>query len=110
MLAYCATLNNYTEEDVAILRTPNSKLKYIIVGHEIGSEGTPHLQIYFQLEKQTMITTMKNWGGPWAKMHFEGARGTDEETSTYCMKDGNFFEVGQSKMMSISPDDPIDSD
>ena len=98
-LAYCATLNNYTPDDVAILRTPNSKLHYIIVGHEVGSEGTRHLQIYFQLACQAKLTTIKNWGGPWARMHLEGAKGTDEEAATYCKKEGNFFEIGERKKM-----------
>lgn len=98
-LAYCATLNNYTPEDVAILRTPNTKLKYIIVGHEVGDNGTPHLQIYFQLDKQAKLTTIKAWGGPWYRMHFEAAKGTDVEASEYCKKEGNFFELGERKSM-----------
>lgn len=97
VLAYCATLNNYTPEDVAILRTPNSKLRYIIVGHEVGESGTPHLQIYFQLEKQAKLTTIKNWGGPFARMHFEAARGSPVQASDYCKKEGNFFELGERK-------------
>lgn len=94
-LAYCATLNNWEQEDWDVLSTPNSKLQYIIVGQEVGTEGTRHLQIYFQLAKQTKLTTIKNWGGPWARMHMEGARGTDEEASVYCKKDGNFIEIGE---------------
>jgi len=99
ILAYCATLNNYTPADVAVLRTPSTKLAYIIVGHEVGATGTPHLQIYFQLEKQCKMSTIKNWGGPWGRMHFEAARGTDVEASDYCKKDGNFFELGSRKTM-----------
>lgn len=98
-LAYCATLNNYTADDVAVLRTPNSKLNYIIVGHEVGDSGTPHLQMYFQLAKQTKITSIKNWGGPWARMHLESAKGTDKEAADYCKKEGNFFELGERKSM-----------
>lgn len=98
-LAYVATLNNYRPEDVAVLRTPNSKLRYIIVGHEVGEQGTPHLQIYFQLEKQAKLTTIKGWGGPWSRMHFEAARGTDSEAADYCKKDGNFFELGERRQM-----------
>lgn len=98
-LAYVATLNNYTPDDVAVLRTPNTKLNYIIVGHEVGANGTPHLQMYFQLTKNTKLTTIKGWGGPWARMHFEGAKGTDVEASDYCKKDNNFFELGDRKAM-----------
>ena len=91
-LAYCATLNNYTQSDLATLRTPHASLSYIIIGEEIGESGTPHLQIYFQLAKQTKLTTMKNWGGPWAKMHFEIARGTSDEAADYCKKDGKYTD------------------
>lgn len=80
-----------------MLRTPNSRLAYIIVGHEVGEQGTPHLQIYFQLEKQTKLTTIKNWGGPWARMHLEPARGKPEQAADYCKKENNFFELGTMK-------------
>lgn len=93
-LAYVATLNNYTAQDLAILRTPNPDLSYIIIGEEVGASGTKHLQIYFQLAKQKKLTTIKNWGGPWAKMHLEAARGTSDEAATYCMKDGKYHEIG----------------
>lgn len=98
-LAYAATLNNYTPDDVAILRTPNPRLAYIIVGHEVGEQGTPHLQIYFQLLRQAKIATIKNWGGPWARMHFELAHGSDQDNYNYCSKDGNFFELGERRTM-----------
>lgn len=104
-LAYAATLNNYTEEDVAVLRTPNSKLNYIIVGHEVGANGTPHLQIYFQLAKQTKFETIKNWNSTYGRMHFEGANGSDENNYRYCRKldteepNAVWFEIGERKKM-----------
>jgi hypothetical protein len=58
MLAYCATLNNYTLEDVAHGRCTSYaefKLNYIIVGHEVGEQGTLHIQIYIQLASQAKI-------------------------------------------------------
>lgn len=112
-LAYVATLNNYTPDDVATLRTNNSSIQYIIVGHEVGEQGTPHLQMYFQLARQTKLTTIKNWGGPWERMHMAPAKGQSDlfpheeqgefrepySAPGYCMKDGNFFEVGTKKQM-----------
>jgi hypothetical protein len=108
ILAYCTTLNNYTEDDVAELRKTNPKLRYMIVGHETSSTGTRHLQIYFQLRKQVKMSTIKAWGGPWARMHFEIAKGQSDlfehekrgefhkpySATGYCMKEGNFFEIG----------------
>lgn len=98
-LAYAATLNNYTEDDVAMLRTPNPRLDYIIVGFEVGEQGTRHLQIYFQLARQTRIQSIKNWGGPWSRMHLEAARGSDTDNYNYCSKDGDFFELGERREM-----------
>lgn len=97
-LAYCATLNNYTPDDVAILRTPRSELCYIIVGHEVGESGTPHLQIYFQLARQVKFSTIKNWD-VFTRMHLEVARGSDDDNFEYCSKQGNYFEVGERKSM-----------
>lgn len=98
-LAYVATLNNYTPEEVATLRNGRSELQYFIAGHEVGESGTPHLQIYFQLKKQVKITTMHRWPG-WARMaKIQPARGTDVEASDYCKKDGNFWELGERKSM-----------
>jgi len=113
VLAYVATLNNYTPEDVAWLRTVNAKLNYLIVGHEVGENGTPHLQIYFQLANQAKLTTIKRWGGPWERMHFEAARAQSDlyehelagdfhapySARGYSMKDGNFFELGECRSM-----------
>jgi len=46
------TLNNYTPEELAHLRTVTStsgtKIKYITFNAEVGENGTPHLQIYAQ--------------------------------------------------------------
>ena len=98
-LAYCATLNNWTQADWDVLTRPNPRLQYIIIGQEVGENGTPHLQIYFQLIKQTKFTTIHNWGGPWGRMYFESARGTHLEASEYCKKDGNFVEIGEIKEM-----------
>ena len=95
-LCYCATLNNHTPEDVATLRTPRSELSYIIVGHEVGDSGTPHLQIYFQLAKAVRFNTIRSWD-VFSRMHLESARGSDEDNFQYCSKQGNYFEIGTRK-------------
>lgn len=98
-LAYCATLNNYTEAEVATLRNGRPELNYFIAGHEVGEQGTPHLQIYFQLNKQVKITTMHRWPG-WERMaHIQPAKGTSDEAADYCKKEGNFWEFGTIKTM-----------
>jgi hypothetical protein len=92
-------LNNYTAQEVATLKNGRLEIKYFIAGHEVGESGTPHLQCYFQLNKQVKITTMHKWPG-WERMaEIQSARGTDEEASGYCKKDGNFWEIGERKKM-----------
>jgi hypothetical protein len=93
-------LNNYTAQEVATLKNGRIEIQYFIAGHEIGEEcGTPHLQCYFQLTKQVKITTMHKWPG-WERMaHIQSAKGTDEEASAYCKKDGNYWEIGERKKM-----------
>lgn len=98
-LAYCATLNNYTPDEVATLKNPKDFIQYFIAGHEVGEKGTPHLQIYFQLTKQIRMTTIKKWGRPWDRMHFEASRGSDEDNYAYCSKEGSFWEYGERKPM-----------
>jgi len=94
-LAFVATLNNYTPEEVAHIRNGHDCIQYLVAGHEVGEQGTPHLQIYFQLKKQVRITTMHKWPG-WERMaKIQPAKGSSQEASEYCKKDTNFFEVGQ---------------
>ena len=98
-LAYCATLNHYSASDVAELKNPRPDVEYMIVGHEVRANGTPHLQIHFQLKKQVKMTTIKKWGGPWERMHCEPSRGSDDDNYAYCSKDGLFWELGARKTM-----------
>ena len=43
-------LNNYTEEEFEnIKRVLEDKCKFAIVGKEVGENGTPHLQGFFNL-------------------------------------------------------------
>lgn len=98
-LAYCTTLNNYTADDVAVLKNPHEFITYFICGHEVGDKGTPHLQCYFQLSKQIRLTTIKKWDGPWKKMHFEKSRGSDDDNYRYCAKDGAFWEYSERRTM-----------
>ena len=99
-LAYCATLNNYTTDEVAQLRNGHEFVSYLIAGHEIApTTGTPHLQIYFQLDKQIRFSTIKKWDGAWARMKFLQSRGSDDDNYRYCSKDGSFFEIGTRRNM-----------
>lgn len=90
---YCWTLNNWTDEECEVLRTPG-RWRYIVWGREVGEEGTPHLQGYIELSKPQRITGIKKWGGPYARMHLETRRGTRLEAKNYCLEDGDWEEHG----------------
>nr|UOF76700.1 rep protein [Cressdnaviricota sp.]UOF77176.1 rep protein [Cressdnaviricota sp.] len=41
---WCFTLNNPTEEEINTISNLESEVPMLVVGHEIGENGTPHLQ------------------------------------------------------------------
>ena len=88
---WCFTLNNYSDEQYAIITKPNDSIKYMIVGKEIAETGTPHLQGYVMFKNAVRFSTMTSWL-PGA--HFEVAKGSPEHNYDYCSKEGNFEEFG----------------
>jgi hypothetical protein len=88
------TINNYSDEDLAKCDSFGiQKCKYLIRGLEVGENGTPHIQGYLQLLNRSRLGGLKK--NFHATAHFEIARGTAEEASNYCKKDGNFLEHGE---------------
>jgi len=86
------TLNNYTEQEYAALKTLTPK--WMIIGKEVGETGTPHLQGAMVLGKQVAFSTIKRWPGM-GRAHVEPMRGTPSDSKTYCSKeDGNPYEYG----------------
>jgi len=82
--AWCLTLNNYTEDDIKTI--DGIKCRYIIVGKEVGKQGTPHLQGYIYFDNARSFMKMKKLH---KSAHWEPARGTDIQNSKYCSKEGN---------------------
>lgn len=96
---YCFTYNNYgktTETALAGWLTQNCK--YAIYGHEMApTTGTPHLQGYFSLKKQSRITTIQNsLAKHGIKLALFAARGNAQQNYDYCTKADpkGYFEVG----------------
>lgn len=55
------TLNNWTEEDYALLAEFASETRYAIIGKEIApGTGTPHLQGFFRLRQRMSMQAIKN--------------------------------------------------
>ena len=100
---WCFTLNNPTEEEEITIRrigqTINTLdwIEYLIFGHEIGEQGTPHLQGYLIATTRMRFTTLNRH--IWAdtnnrRIHWEVSRGTPAQAIAYCKKDGQFEEFG----------------
>lgn len=92
---WCFTLNNYTEEDFNLLKNSSKcKWTYAVIGCEIGEQGTPHLQGYFEFSGCKRLTTLKKLND---KIHWEKRLGSAKQASDYCKKEGKYFEEGEMK-------------
>lgn len=99
---WCFTLNNPTDEEQLDLFTHgeecgssenSSPFSYLIFGRETGQGGTPHLQGYFILQSKQRLGTIKQIQG-FGRCHLEVSRGSHDQASQYCKKDGDFDEYG----------------
>lgn len=81
------TLNNPTPLE----RLDTNLVSYLIVGDEVGAEGTPHHQGFVIFKEQTRLTALKKL---LPRAHWEQARGTPFQNFVYCSKDGKFTEFG----------------
>jgi len=99
---WCFTINNPTNEESFLLSIwgesigaegEESDCSYLIFGRETGASGTNHLQGYLELRKKKRLPYLKSF--QWlSRAHFEVSRGTSQQASDYCKKDGDFQEYG----------------
>lgn len=89
----CFTLNNYTLEEEQAIQTIDCS--WMIYGHEIGTEGTKHLQGAIILGKQYSLGQVKKLPGI-SRAHIETMRGSPAQNRDYCTKQDKdtFFEKG----------------
>lgn len=87
--AYVFTLNNYTEEELDSIK--ELKYNYIIIGDEIGENGTPHLQGYVNFSSSTSFNTIKK---ACPRGHIEVAYATPRQNYEYCSKQQIKYEDG----------------
>lgn len=87
------THNNYTDKDLTFWQ--NYKCSYIIIGKEIASTGTPHLQGYVELVKRKTFKSIIDEIPQ--GVHIERRRGTQKHAIDYSKKEGDYLEVGEPK-------------
>lgn len=92
---WCFTLNNPSEGEVHVLNAigvGDMLVSYLVFGHEVGENGTPHLQGYVEFKSRwDLVRCQQHF---LVRAHYEQRRGTPLEASDYCKKDGNFEEWG----------------
>jgi len=78
--------NEFVFEDKEVIKCAS-------YGKEIGKSGTSHLQGFLQFVRKRRRQQVSAHFGTTAR-HFEKRRGTSQEESNYCKKDGDFTTFG----------------
>lgn len=84
------TCNNYTQDEYNYFLSLDI-FKYLVIGKEIGINGTPHLQGYGTLKNRMRDNKLRSI---LKRCHIERRKGTHVQASEYCKKDGDFVEIG----------------
>lgn len=79
------TLNNPLPEEVSALRefVKTPLVRYAIWQSEVGQNGTPHLQGYFELRRARAFGTLHRM---FPRLHLEARLGTRDQARDYCRK------------------------
>lgn len=98
----CFTVNNYevdyADRIIEYIDKNEASIQYMVLGEEIGANGTPHIQGFIHLKKPPKECGVKFWREelPYGhSTHFSTARGTDEQNTKYCTKEGPFLQFGK---------------
>ena len=83
---YCWTINNPTaaDEDLIIEFSDNEWCEYLVYQHEVGENGTYHLQGYLALSTKKRYTQLREW---FPRTAFTQSRGNPEQNKKYCTKE-----------------------
>jgi len=103
---WCLTLNNYTEtEHSDMLKIFTMKNWSHIVAEEVGTNDTPHLQIYVEAKNAIRFTALKKL---FPRAHIEVAKGNKTQNLKYCMKDGKYVTNMEVPHIPKKLRDPLD--
>lgn len=93
---WCFTVNNYTDdqEETVCQLLASPEVSYGVYGRETGTQGTPHLQGFVIFKTRLRLSSVSTAFGQ-IHPHLEPARGTSEQASVYCKKDGDYEEFGE---------------
>lgn len=78
------TWNNYTEADIALLKSWENEVNRMVVSKEVGEQGTPHLQGRITFKRTYRLAALKKLA---PKVHWEPTNCAQD--SLYVMKDGS---------------------
>lgn len=84
------TCNNYSEDEYNYFIALDI-FKYLVIGKEVGSNGTPHLQGYGTLKNRMLDNKLR---GIMKRCHLERRKGSHLQASDYCKKEGDYIEIG----------------
>lgn len=88
--AWCFTWNNYPDD--AVDRLKAIQCERMVVAHEVGELGTPHLQGYVRFKNPQRFSY---WKIHWPQVHVGMRKGTETQAAEYCYKDGKILiDVG----------------
>lgn len=86
--SYCFTINNYTDDDIKLIDELEDLAQYLVVGKEVGEQGTPHLQGYVYFKCQRHFKAVKKL---LPKAHIEAAKADAAKNREYCTKQGDIL-------------------
>lgn len=87
---WCFTHNNY-ESTEWVDNLSEDLVQYVVCGKEIGESGTPHLQGFIVFKTNKRLSAVKKLH---PTVHWEAAKGSAQQASDYCKKDGDYTERG----------------
>jgi hypothetical protein len=93
---WCFTLNNYTDQDIADFKASFADSKDFVVGKEVGTNGTPHLQGVIRFEKARTYNNMKKL---LPRAHIEMMKKYNASV-IYCKKEGDYFEKNSTELIT----------